>query len=53
MKIGDLVFDTATKDIVLIIKNQPSHGTMTWDFEVVSGFDIYCVDKEELSVLSE
>ncbi len=58
MKVGDMVLDRATGDIVMIISNNPRYsnaggGTIAWDFEVLSSMGIYCMDKNELEVINE
>ena len=59
MKVGDLALDTYTKDVLLIINNEPiyidkqSGEALTWDFEVMSGFGIYYIDADELEAFNE
>ena len=56
MKVGDLVFDTGTKEVVLIIGTDPTYEYQiegrsersSWDFEVMSKNSTYYADLEDL-----
>ena len=56
MKVGDLVFDAGTKEIVLIVGLDPTYEYQIedrlersgWDFEVMSKNSTYYADLEDL-----
>lgn len=52
MNIGDLILDTGTSSPALIIRVKPEFpdgmgGIMTFDFEVLSNGEVFCLDRDE------
>tara|TARA_R110000744_G_scaffold198063_1_gene317267 strand:+ start:764 stop:946 length:183 start_codon:yes stop_codon:yes gene_type:complete len=58
VKVGDLVKDISTGDVVIIIKENPVYIDTdgqhhVWDFEVMCGDSVYSIDKDEIGAINE
>ena len=58
MKIGDLVKDTSTGDVVMIVGLKPTYTDhlgdyAVWDFKVLSEGRLYNVDVDDLEALDD
>ena len=56
MKIGDLVKDTSTGDVVMIVGLKPTYTDhlgdyAVWDFKVLNEGSLYNVDADDLEAL--
>ena len=58
MKIGDLVKDTSTGDVVMIVGLKPTYTDhlgdyAVWDFKVLNAGRLYNLDVDDLETLDE